>query len=160
MKKIGVISDTHIPKNALDLPEVVYKALSDVDLILHAGDLVEMPVLKKLKKIAPTHAVHGNMDMPKVKATLPEKDIIEVERFKIGLIHGFGPPGRVSAMVMEEFKKVDAIVFGHTHYPFNEKVDGVLLFNPGSPTDTIFAPYNSYGILEVDNEIKGKIIRI
>ena len=160
MKKIGVISDTHIPKNSLDLPEVVYRALRGVDLIFHAGDLVELAILEKLKKIAPTHAVHGNMDMPKVKANLPEKDIIEVEGFKIGLIHGFGPPGRVSAMVMKEFRKVDVIVFGHTHYPFNEEIDGVLLFNPGSPTDTIFAPYKSYGILEVGKEIKGRIIRI
>lgn len=160
MKRIAVISDTHIPKAAQDLPESVYNELENVDLILHAGDLVEMAVLQKLQNIAPTRAVQGNMDMDEVKAALPEKDIIEVEKFKIGLIHGYGSPGRLVTTVSNEFKNVDVIVFGHSHSPFSERVKNTLFFNPGSPTDKIFAPYNSFGILEVGEEIKGRIIRL
>jgi len=160
MKRIGVISDTHIPKTALDLPEAVYKAFEKVDMIFHAGDLVEIDLLEKLQQIAPTHAVCGNMDMSELRAVLPEKKVIKIENFRIGLIHGYGPPGRVSTLIAKEFTKVDAVVFGHTHSPFNEKINNTLFFNPGSPTDKIFAPYNSYGILQVGSKITGKIIRI
>lgn len=160
IKRIGVISDTHIPKAASDLPESVYNELRGVDMILHAGDLVELEVLRKLQNIAPTRAVHGNMDMFEAKESLPEKDIIKVGRFRIGLIHGYGAPGQIAQTVSKEFKNVDVIVFGHSHSPFLEKIKNTLLFNPGSPTDKIFARYNSFGILEVGKEITGRIIRL
>lgn len=160
MKRIGVISDTHIPKAAPDLPKKVCKAFQNVDMILHAGDFVEIGVLKKLQKIAPTRAVYGNMDMHDVKAALPQKDIITVDGLKIGLIHGYGPPARLIDTVSKEFQKVDAIVFGHSHLSVNEKVKNTLFFNPGSPTDKIFAAYNSFGILEIEKEITGNIIRL
>ena len=160
MKRIGVISDTHIPKAAQDLPERVYREFRNVDMILHAGDLIEIDVLEKLQKIAPTHAVYGNMDMHEVRAVLPQKDTIEVGPFKIGLIHGYGPPAKLIEAVSQEFSRVDVIVFGHSHHPVNEKVKKTLFFNPGSPTDKIFAAYNSFGILEVGDQIKGRIIKI
>jgi len=56
--------------------------------------------------------------------------------------------------------KVDVLVFGHSHRPVNKKEGGVLLFNPGSPTDQFFAPYRSCGILEIGKEVKGRIIRL
>ena len=74
MMRIGVISDTHIPKAAQELPEAVCKEFQNVDMILHAGDLVEIDVFTKLNTLAPTHAVCGNMDMFEVKASLPQKD--------------------------------------------------------------------------------------
>jgi len=160
MKRIGVVSDTHIPKVALDLPEVLCEEFKNVDMIFHAGDLVEMSVFEKLQKIAPTHAVYGNMDSHNVKASLPQKDIISINGFKIGLIHGYGPPARLVEVVSSEFNKVDVIVFGHAHNTVNRKIKDVLYFNPGSPTDKIFAPYNSFGILEVGEEITGTIIKL
>jgi len=160
MKRIGIISDTHIPKTAQELPDAVTKAFASVDMILHAGDLVEKAVIAELEKMAPTHAVYGNMDIDEVKSSLPPKDIIEVGGFRIGLIHGYGAPSKLVESVSREFTKVDAIVFGHSHSAFNKKIKGVLLFNPGSPTDKIFTPYNTYGILEVGDGIEGRIIRI
>ena len=64
--------------------------------------------------------------------------------------------------VQKEFKdkKVDVIVFGHSHHPMNEIKDGILFFNPGSATDTVFAPFRSYGVLEISDVIKGRIIKI
>jgi len=79
------------------------------------------------------------------------------------LIHGSGHPNKLIDFTGEVFKneKVDVIVFGHSHTPINERRAGVLYFNPGSPTDKIFSPYNSYGILEIiDSKIEGKIIRL
>lgn len=159
--KIGVISDTHIPERALDLPKEIYSDFKDAELILHAGDLVSMDVLESLNKICPVKAVYGNMDFPDVKKTLKEKEIIEVGNFKIGLIHGAGHPANLINFTKNAFsQKLDAIVFGHSHTPFNEKRFGILFFNPGSPTDTFFSPYLSYGILEIDDNIKAKIVRI
>jgi len=160
MKKIAVISDTHIPKAAADLPPALYDELAKVDLILHAGDFVEMALLKKLRDIAPTRAVHGNMDMNDLKVTLPDKEIIKVEKFKIGLIHGYGPPGMLVETISKEFRKVDCIVFGHSHTPMSQIIKKTLFFNPGTPTDKIFAPYNTFGILEVGDSIEGKIVKL
>lgn len=160
--KIGVISDTHIPRMAKDIPKAVYNGLKDVDMILHAGDLAEIKFLEKLKKIKKTVAVSGNMDSKEAAALLKPKEIIEAGGFRIGLIHGWGPPEGLPERMLGEFKgeKVDCIVFGHSHHPINEIKDGILLFNPGSPTDKIFTPYNSYGILEITDKIAGKIIKL
>lgn len=158
--RIGVISDTHIPRAADWLPKIVCDDFAKCDLILHAGDLTEKNVLDRLTKIAPVRAVCGNMDEADLKKILPRKDIIEAGKFKIGLTHGFGPPYGLLDRVRQEFGKVDAIVFGHSHSPINEVRDGILFFNPGSPTDKIFSRQNAYGILEIDDAIRGVIIKL
>lgn len=160
--KIGVLSDTHIPRIARDIPKAVYNAFKDVDLILHAGDLTEIKFLDKLKKIKKTVAVSGNMDTKEAAAFLKPKEIIEAGVFRIGLIHGWGPPEGLPERIAGEFKgeKINCIIFGHSHQPMNEIKDGILLFNPGSPTDKIFTAYNSYGILEVADKITGKIVKL
>jgi putative phosphoesterase len=83
---------------------------------------------------------------------------LEVNHFKIGLTHGDGAPQGIVERVKHHFTDVDAIIFGHSHQPLNEQRDGILFFNPGSPTDRIFAPYTSIGILEVNDTITGRII--
>ncbi|MFH0771569.1 MAG: metallophosphoesterase family protein [Candidatus Omnitrophota bacterium] len=160
--RIGVISDTHIPRMAKDLPKVVYDELSKVDLILHAGDLVGVNFLNKLMKFNKTIAVSGNMDSREVSAVLKPKEIVEAGKFKIGLIHGWGSPEGLAERLMVEFKdhKIDCLVFGHSHRPVNEAKDGILFFNPGSPTDKVFAPFNSYGLLEIGGKITGSIIKL
>ncbi|MCX5685958.1 MAG: metallophosphoesterase family protein [Candidatus Omnitrophica bacterium] len=159
--KILVLSDTHIPRSSHDLPGEVYDAIEGVDMILHAGDFVEKDVLDKLKGLRPTTAVYGNMDASLLHNILNQKEVIEVGGFKIGLIHGYGASADLIDTVKSEFKGVDAIVFGHSHASINIMKDGILFFNPGSPTDKVFANTNSYGILEVtDKKIEGKIITI
>ena len=160
VKKIGVISDTHIPRAAKELPKSIYREFRGADMILHAGDLIELSVLEKLQDMAPTHAVSGNMDMPEVKEALRQKKIINVNGFKIGLFHGYGHPAKIVGIVSREFSGVDVIVFGHSHSPLCERIKNTLFFNPGSPTDKIFAAYNSFGILEVGEKITGRIIRL
>lgn len=162
MIKIGVISDTHV-HSFCDLPKKLIDGLKDVELILHAGDLDTLNVLEGLKTIVPeVKAVWGNMDPPKVKKALPEVEIIKIGKFNIGLTHGYGAPFSLKEAVRAKFKNksVDCIVYGHSHSPYNKIEEGILFFNPGSPIDKFFVPYNSYGILEIDTEIKGKIIRL
>ncbi|MFQ5681291.1 MAG: metallophosphoesterase family protein [Candidatus Omnitrophota bacterium] len=159
---IGVISDTHIPERADSIPGGVLKAFRGVDLIIHAGDLTSFSVVEDLGRIAEVRAVQGNMDPAQIASVLPAKRIVKAEEVSIGVIHGGGHPDNIVDFVSRQFgKDVDVIVFGHSHRPFNERKNGVLFFNPGSPTDKIFAPYNGCGILQVKgNTCEGKIIKL
>ncbi len=162
MTKIGVISDTHI-YTFKELPDNLVQALKKVDLILHAGDLMNVKILEGLKAIGPqVHAVWGNMDPPDLRRILPDAEIIQLKQFRIGLTHGWGAPFNLIETVKEKFRneELDCIVYGHSHSPRNEVRQGILFFNPGSPTDKFFAAYNSYGILELNERIAGKIIKI
>jgi putative phosphoesterase len=150
--KIAVVSDTHVQTPA-DLPQRFLDGVKGADLLLHAGDMLNLDVLERLKKLVPeVKAVWGNMDPAEVKQALPEKEIIQIKQFRIGLTHGSGAPLKIMETVKEKFKneQVDCIVYGHSHSPQNKVQNGILYFNPGSPTDKVFAPYNSYGIFSRD----------
>ena len=157
--KIGVISDTH----SFPIPPQVLQDLKRVDLIIHTGDFCDTKDLDTFKKIKDVKAVYGNMDSPALRKALPERLIFKVDDVTIGLFHGEGPAPQVFTRVQKIFEKqdVDVVIFGHSHQPLNERVGKILYFNPGSPTDTIHAPYRSYGLLEIDGrEVKGRIIKI
>lgn len=163
MIKIGIISDTHIHDSSQVLPEKVLQDFKTADLVIHSGDLVDLSVLEQLRSVCKNVvAVWGNMDPAEIKNELPEKKIIEAGKHKIGVIHGFGHPSKLKKFVKERFKddSVDIIIFGHSHVPCNEKIGKIIYFNPGSLTDKIFAPYNSYGIIEINDGIKAKIVKI
>jgi putative phosphoesterase len=131
-------------------------------MIIHAGDLEQSDVLEWLGRIAPVEAVAGNMDTREVKATLPAKRVLELGGFRIGLVHGWGPPSGVPGRAVGAFagEEVDLIVFGHTHQPGDLELEGMRLFNPGSPTDRVFSPYRSVGLLTLADEIETRIIRL
>ncbi|SHI76559.1 metallophosphoesterase family protein [Lutispora thermophila] len=159
MIKIGVISDTHIPMRARVLPDFVFESFKGVDLILHAGDLLSEDIITDLEIIAPVYAVAGNNDSFRIYEKYGERRIVEVGNKRIGLTHGYGRD-KTHLNAYREFMndKVDCVVFGHSHIPFNEIIDGVLLFNPGSPTDRRFQPRFSLGLLYVYASIKGEIL--
>jgi putative phosphoesterase len=152
MKRVIIVSDTHIPKAAAALPPRLLDSFRGADLILHAGDIVDMSVLDELGAVAPTLAVAGNMDSPQAKAVLPEKRVVRVDGKVIGLIHGWGSPEGIERRVMSKFSQVDAVAFGHTHRPLVEKMGGVLLLNPGTPNDLRFSDQLSYIELKIDDD--------
>jgi len=157
--KIGVLSDTH----DRPLPDQVVNDFKQVDIIVHVGDFCSRAVYDALTKIRPVEAVRGNMDNSEMASLLPQKKIFTAGRFRIGLFHGGGPPNGLFDKVRSEFAgaKVDAVIFGHSHKPLNEMKEGVLYFNPGSPTDDVYAPYQSYGIIDVSGDkITGHIIKV
>ena len=150
-----------MPRAAQDLPAAIYDEIKNCDMIIHAGDFSEKELYDKLSSMKKIRAVYGNMDSLDLRHVLGEKEIIEAGRFKIGLIHGHGAPKEMMETVRSQFNDVDAIVYGHAHAPTNIVKGGILFFNPGTPTDTIFADVNTYGILEVtDKKIEGKIIKL
>lgn len=153
--KIGVLSDTHIPRKAKTIPHIVLDSFSRVDHIIHAGDLSDLSVVAALEALAPVTAVAGNTEPPEVRDRLGEKKTVTFGRVTVGVVHGHGEKGRTSDRAAGSFQaqSVRCIVFGHSHIPYCETHGGVLLFNPGSPTDRRRNPYYSFGILEIDGEI-------
>lgn len=159
--KIGVVSDTHLPHAAKKIPSSVISVLKEMDLIVHAGDFSELSLLVELKELNSFKGVYGNMDPEEIRKELPEKEVLELEGFKIGIMHGFGPPQGLEERIRSEFQeKLDVIIYGHSHAAKNEVIDGTLFFNPGSPTDKHYAAYNSFGILTLGESVEGKIVKI
>ncbi|MCK4912893.1 MAG: metallophosphoesterase [Candidatus Omnitrophica bacterium] len=165
MMRILVLSDTHIPVTASKLPNIIEKEAKSCDCCIHAGDYIIYPVYEVLSQWTKIHGVYGNMDEDTIKNNLPEEQIIQLEDINLALTHGGGHPKKILEHINKKFiceaQNIDIFVFGHSHMPFDEKIDGKIYFNPGSPTDTMFAPYRSYGILEINGkEIKRSIIKI
>lgn len=151
--KVGILSDTHIRKGKT-LPRFVWEALADVDIILHAGDLVTASVLEELALLAPVIAVRGNGDW--MVEDLPDKTIIQLDFLRVGITHGYLGKGKnTPERAFNTFgqEKVDLIVFGHSHVPYKRFFDGVLLFNPGSPTDKRGQPHCSLGLMTLEDEL-------
>jgi len=173
--RIGVISDTHIPDRGEHVPRIVLDAFKQVDLIIHAGDLVSLGVIEELKSVcSKVVVVAGNMDQEAVRKKYPVKQVLEIFGHRIGLLHGAGPALNLPELLKDTFREddCDLIIFGHSHKPMNEKIGAVLFFNPGSATD-LTAAYNSYGIIELKkrpansslaynscSEIEAKVIKI
>jgi putative phosphoesterase len=155
--RIAVLSDTHL-RVGKTLPSFVWEQLTQIDMIIHAGDLTHIGLLEELSTIAPVRAVRGNCDGWDV--SLPNRDVIECEAIRIGLIHGDSGKGKSTqerAYLVFKDSSVDVIVFGHSHTPFMEWRDGILMFNPGSPTDKRRELQYSFGILDIQQgQIKAK----
>lgn len=157
--KIGVISDTHLDDYDDKMRKNIDDHFSDVDMILHAGDAVDLRVLeifgnKKVKMVC------GNMDNSSVREKFPDHLLFDVKGFKFLLIHGWGSPSGIEERISGHFKNVDCIIYGHTHKPANHVKNNILFFNPGSAVDRFFASSKTIGILEIDKDIKGRIINI
>lgn len=157
--RIGVISDTHIRSSAKLLPKIIFEVFDGVDIILHAGDILIDEVVIELEAIAPVYAVAGNNDSYEMLDKYGTRKIITANGKRIGLTHGTSRGG-TCMNAYAEFSKdnVDCVVYGHSHKPHNEIINGILFFNPGSPTSRRFEPRYSLGILHVEKDITGEII--
>lgn len=161
---MGLISDTHIPSRGRTIPPKVFEIFRDAALILHAGDLTQLSVLADLELLAPVTAVYGNMDDANVVKRLPKMNSLDIEGWKVGLIHSLGI--FVGLRQMRKAKKqngFNAFVFGHTHRPMVRWEANVLFVNPGSPTNPIppFLTKPTIGLLRVSRErIEPEIIQV
>lgn len=155
-----MLADTHIPKKAKELPDIILEAFKDADHIIHAGDILSLSVIRQLAQLAPVTAVAGNIDPPELRELLGEKKIISLGKFRIGVCHGHGDKGNTLGRAIACFKNdaVDCIVFGHSHIPYCAYHDQILLFNPGSATDKRRNRQYSFGIIEYHHTINAEII--
>lgn len=148
---IGVVSDTH----GLLRPEVA-PALSGVEHILHLGDVGSDSILTELERIAPVHAVRGNIDRAGTPAELPDTDVLIFENHYLYLLHDLG-----ALSLDPSAGKFSAVLYGHSHQPRIEHHKGVLYFNPGSCGPRRFNLPVTLGLLEIAPEgIKPHIITL
>ncbi len=165
--RIGLISDTHIPKVEAKLPCEVIEALRGVDLILHGGDIYDLSVLDDLERLAPVLAARGDDDEGPTAADerVKEKHILTLEGKTLWLVHA-RPYTPISpswfplwwqdrtAPEQNKYGKPDIVVFGHEHRTIVQRVHGVLFVNPGSPTflNYVRGP-GTLGILNIDSNV-------
>jgi uncharacterized protein len=151
MSNIGVISDTHglVREEAL-------RFLAGVDLILHAGDVGKPAVLEALGRVAPVHAVRGNVDVGPWAGTLPATMAIEIDRIRIFVLH------RITDLDFDPAAKgFAAVVFGHSHKAAQELRKGVLYLNPGSAGPRRFRLPASLARMKVEgNSVQADIISL
>jgi uncharacterized protein len=150
---IAVISDTHMPRGARRLPDACVERIAAADLLLHAGDLMTVEVLRELEAIGPpVAAVHGNMDTAELRRLLPTERVVEAGGARIAMVHDAGPRrGRLDRMRRRFGDRADAVVFGHSHLPLHARAeDGFQIFNPGSPTERRRAPAHTMGIARAE----------
>jgi uncharacterized protein len=157
--RIGVIADTHLRGFDETLKQALMRPFGGVDLILHAGDLTDLAVLEMFEP-KEVRAVWGNTDPPKVRSFLPGQVVLEINGFRLGLVHAGGVSPWLDGTLEKRFGRMDCLVFGHTHRPCNRVERGVLWFNPGSATDNRYFPFNSVGVLEIQETIRGEIIEL
>ena len=161
---IGVISDTHIPSRGRFIPPEVFRLFKDVQLILHAGDLVDEQVIEELKILAPVEAVAGNMDPASLQNKLGQVKVIKTGLLSIGLLHGDFMGRQVDPEQLSSVfnpVKLQAVVFGHLHKPVYKMHKGTLYFNPGSVIDPRRSGRPTCGKLFIDGDsIAGEVISL
>ena len=148
---VGVISDTH----GLLRPEAV-AALRGSDYIIHAGDIGDASILKKLAEVAPVTAIRGNVDREAWARKIFSTNVLEAGGISIYVLHN------IQELDLEpEAAGFGVVVCGHSHVPKQETKNGVLYFNPGSAGPRRFRLPVTMGRLKIQGgRVSGEIVEI
>jgi uncharacterized protein len=153
--KLLLVSDTHLPVRARDLPAAVWVAVDAADVVVHAGDWVSVELLDALEaRASRLVGVHGNNDGAALRARLPEVARVDLDGLRLAVVHETGAAAGRERRCARAYPDVDVLVFGHSHIPWDTTVtraDGgtLRLLNPGSPTDRRRQPTHTYMTAEV-----------
>jgi putative phosphoesterase len=139
-------ADTHVPKRARDLPHDLWTAIDAADVVVHAGDWVDVALLDQLEaRSQQLLAVHGNNDHGELRERLPEVARAEIEGIRFAVVHETGDAKGREPRCVARFPDTDVLVFGHSHIPWDTTADtGLRLLNPGSPTDRRRQPHGTW----------------
>jgi len=147
--RIGLVSDTH----GLLRPSVL-TFLEGCKLIVHGGDIGGSAVLHELARLAPLIAVRGNNDAAADSAHLRERELVDVEDVRLFVIHD---RSHIDADL--HAMGVRVVVYGHSHRPSMEEIDGILYVNPGSAGPRRFKLPIAAGELQVSGRsVKARIV--
>jgi putative phosphoesterase len=135
--RLLLLADTHVPKRAKALPDAVWRAVDEADLVVHAGDWVEPALLDALEgRSRSLLGVWGNNDGNELRRRLPEVARATADGIRLAVVHETGSSAGREARADAAFTDVDVLVFGHSHIPWDTvSPAGLRLLNPGSPTD-------------------------
>jgi len=151
--RLVITSDTHVPKRAKDLPPALWSAIERADVVIHAGDWVDVALLDAFE--ARTRGrligVFGNNDGPELRARLPEVAEADLDGVQIAVVHDSGPATRREERCSRQYTGKNVLIFGHSHIPWDTTAaSGLRLLNPGSPTDRRRQPHATFMTAIVD----------
>jgi uncharacterized protein len=150
--RLLLLADTHVPRRARDLPAQVWDAVDEADVVVHAGDWVDVALLDAIERRARRLvAVHGNNDGPPLRERLPEVASVDLGGVRVAVVHETGGRDGRERRCAQRFPDADLVVFGHSHIPWDTTADnGLRLLNPGSPTDRRRQPVATYMTARID----------
>ena len=145
-QRLTILADTHVPKRARDLPAQVWEAVERADVVIHAGDWVDVALLDELEaRSRRLLAVYGNNDGAPLRSRLPEVARETIAGVRVAVVHETGPARDREIRCAARFPDDDVLVFGHSHIPWDTVApSGLRLVNPGSPTDRRRQPHCTY----------------
>ncbi|MBE1501972.1 putative phosphoesterase [Amycolatopsis lexingtonensis] len=151
--RLLLISDTHLPARARELPAQVWDEVAAADVVVHAGDWVEVALLDELEaRSERLIGVYGNNDGADLRARLPEIARADLGGVRFAVIHETGSKQGREQRCAAQFPDTDVLVFGHSHIPWDTVApSGLRLLNPGSPTDRRRQPFCTYQTARVEN---------
>jgi putative phosphoesterase len=157
--KLLLMSDTHVPGRGRSIPERLWRAVDDADVVVHAGDWVGADLLDQLETRARRLiGVYGNNDGPDVRARLPEVATAELNGVRFVVVHETGTSTGRERRCAKRFPEADVLVFGHSHIPWDTSAEtGLRLLNPGSPTDRRRQPTHTWMTAEIQD---GRLARV
>ena len=144
--RLLIISDTHVPNRARELPPTIWDEVAVADVVIHAGDWVSPKLLDDLQqRAARLVGVYGNNDGSELRSRLPEIARVTLDGLRMAVIHETGPKAGRELRADRDFPTTDVLVFGHSHIPWDSvSPAGLRLLNPGSPTDRRRQPVCTY----------------
>ena len=150
--RLLLLADTHVPKRAKDLPAQVWAEVERADLVVHAGDWVDVSLLDALERRSKDLlACWGNNDGAALRARLPEVARATLEGVRVAVVHETGGAAGRERRADAAHPDVDLLVFGHSHIPWDTTTPaGMRLLNSGSPTDRRRQPVGTVMTLELE----------
>ncbi|MCQ4120546.1 metallophosphoesterase family protein [Rhodococcus tibetensis] len=155
--RLLLLADTHVPKRARDLPASVWEEVDKADVVIHAGDWVNVALFDALEeRSARLVACWGNNDGDDLRARMPGTAEVTLEGVRFTVVHETGASTGRDKRMSAAYPDTDVLVFGHSHIPWDTVSDtGLRLLNPGSPTDRRRQPFCTYMTAEVrDGELR------
>jgi len=146
LMRLLILADTHVPARARDLPQQVWTEVGESDVVVHAGDWIDVSLLDALEgRAARLVGVYGNNDGAALRARLPEVARVELGGVRLAVVHETGQSRGREQRCARVYPDVDVLVFGHSHIPWDTTaLSGLRLLNPGSPTDRRRQPHCTY----------------
>jgi uncharacterized protein len=151
--RIAVVADTHSRPHPRILDHIATFAPA---AIVHAGDIGDLAVLEDLARVAPVHAVRGNIDVR--AAELPDVLVIDARgpadiSLRVLLVHigVAGPRIRADVARLARARAAELVICGHSHVPFIGRDRGLAVFNPGSAGPRRFALPIVFGTMVIDD---------
>lgn len=151
--RLTILSDTHVPNRAKDLPAPLWQAIDSADVVIHGGDWMALWLLDAIQaRAARLVGVYGNNDGPSIRSRLPEVARVNLGGVRIVVVHETGARAGRELRAEIAYPETDLLIFGHSHIPWDSTTSrGLRLLNPGSATDRRKEPTCTYLTAEIND---------